>query len=74
VSGLKRAARSGANGAYFIGSLPPGIYKIVISAEGFEPDSMDNFPVRTTKTNEVKPPFGTLRKPGAAAQKPSTKQ
>lgn len=74
VSGLKRAARSGANGAYFIGSLPPGIYKIVITAEGFEPDSMDNFPVRTTKTNEIKPPFGTLRKPGAAAQKPSTKQ
>ncbi|HEX5733097.1 MAG TPA: AAA-like domain-containing protein [Blastocatellia bacterium] len=74
VSGLKRAARSGANGAYFIGSLPPGLYKIVITAEGFEPDIMDTFPVRTTKTNEIKPPFGTLRKAGTAAQKPSTKQ
>ena len=73
VSGLKRAARSGANGAYFIGSLPPGIYKIVITAEGFEPDSMDNFPVRLAKTNEIKPPFGTLRKQASAAQKPSTK-
>ena len=73
VSGLKRAARSGANGAYFIGSLPPGIYKIVITADGFESDSMEKFAVGRAKTSEVKPPFGTLRKPAGAGQKSVSK-
>lgn len=73
VSGMRRAARSGADGAYLIGSLPPGIYKIVITAKGYEPDSMDNFPVRLAKTNEIKMPFGTLRKAATVAEKPSTK-
>jgi len=68
-TGLLRSTVAGADGFYFIGILPVGIYIVAGSHPGYEQDpsyATNNFPVRLAKTNVVQPPPIVLRKIGAA--------
>ena len=65
-SGYERTAVTAADGTYTITILPPGLYTIGISADGYESDSLPDFPIRLSKINTVQPPPFTLKKVGAA--------
>jgi len=65
-SGFERTTVTAADGAYTMTILPPGLYTIAITAEGYEGDSISDFPVRLSKINMVQPPPFTLKKAGAA--------
>jgi len=42
-SGLQRTARSGAGGAYAFAALLPGVYRLEVSAEGFQAVTLEEF-------------------------------
>ena len=65
-SGFERTTVTAADGTYTLAILPPGLYTIEIAADGYEGDSLPNFPVRLSKINMVQPPPFTLKKRGAA--------
>jgi hypothetical protein len=72
-TGLVRATVTNNDGLYFISMVPPGLYTISATREGYEPDvdsATNNFPLRLSKTNLVQPPPIVLRKIGAAAPAP----
>src|SRR4051794_26176303 len=48
-SGFERTTVTAADGAYTITILPPGSYTIAITADGYESDSISDFPVRLSK-------------------------
>ena len=67
-TGLERTTVTGADGTYFIATLPPGFYTISANRDGYESDTestTNNFPVRLSKTNIVQPPPIGLRKAGS---------
>lgn len=69
-SGLVRTTLTNAQGNYFIGLLPPGIYTISATRDGYEAEkdsATNHFPIRLSKTNLVQPPPIVLRKAGSAA-------
>jgi hypothetical protein len=67
-TGLTRTTATGADGRYFIATLPPGFYRISATAPGFEAGanaSASNFPISITETKKVQPPPIGLRRIGA---------
>ncbi len=74
-TGLTRTTVTDESGRYFIGTLPPGFYRITAIAQGYEegPNSSEsNFPINITETKRVQPPPISLRKVGAAQTAPTT--
>jgi hypothetical protein len=74
-TGLTRTTVTDETGRYFIGTLPPGFYRITAIAQGYEegPNSTEsNFPINITETKRVQPPPISLRKTGAATTQPAT--
>ncbi len=68
-TGLTRTTATGADGRYFIATLPPGFYRLSATAPGFEAGvnaSASNFPITITETRKVQPPPIGLRRIGAA--------
>jgi len=56
-TGLERSTLTNENGIYIVRLLPPGLYTVHASAEGYqEKESLENFPVRLEKNNVVEPP------------------
>jgi hypothetical protein len=74
-TGLTRTTITDESGRYFIGTLPPGFYRITAIAQGYEegPNSSEsNFPINITETKRVQPPPISLRKAGAVTTPPAT--
>ncbi|HJQ71134.1 MAG TPA: carboxypeptidase-like regulatory domain-containing protein [Blastocatellia bacterium] len=74
-TGLTRTTVTDESGRYFIGTLPPGFYRITAAAQGFEegPNSSEsNFPINITETKRVQPPPISLRRAGAPQTTPTT--
>ena len=68
-TGLTRTTATDGAGRYFIGTLPPGFYRISAIAPGFAegPNSSEsNFPINITETKRVQPPPISLRRLAAA--------
>ena len=73
-TGLERSTLTDADGRYFIGLLPVGIYTLRGQKEGFveSPFSLARgFQVRLAKENVVNPPPITLRRAGASPPTPT---
>jgi hypothetical protein len=69
-TGLTRTSLTGPDGAYFIGLLPPGSYKVTGSHPDYEDvppnSSINKFLVKLAKANLVQPPPIALRRRGTA--------
>jgi len=55
-TGARRASITSADGTFFIDSLPPGLYTITAQCEGFQSNSLGNYPIRTSKESIAKGP------------------
>jgi hypothetical protein len=53
-TGLQRSTVTRADGMYSMGFLPPGLYTITIARDGYEQQSIGNFPVRLSQINLVR--------------------
>ncbi|HYP28071.1 MAG TPA: carboxypeptidase-like regulatory domain-containing protein [Blastocatellia bacterium] len=74
---LERTTITDAEGNYFIATLPPGLYKLSATAQGYETDPLsttNNFRVRLAKTNLVQPPPIGLRRASTPATTPTAQQ
>ncbi|MBX7219912.1 MAG: carboxypeptidase-like regulatory domain-containing protein [Blastocatellia bacterium] len=56
ANGLARTARTDATGTYRFDLVPPGIYDITASAEGFQPNAILSYVVEVNREKLVKPP------------------
>ena len=68
-TGLTRTTVTDGTGRYFVGTLPPGWYRLSAIAPGFAegPNSTEsNFPINITETKRVQPPPISLRRIAAA--------
>jgi hypothetical protein len=73
-TGLERLTRTDNLGIYRFDMLPPGVYLISATADGFEStpgSTLNNFQVYLSKTNLVQPPPIVLRRSGAPAPAPA---
>ena len=73
-TGLTRTTATDQSGRYFIGTLPPGFYRIAATAQGYVEglnSSESNFPINITETKRVQPPPISLRKVAAAGVPPT---
>ena len=57
-TGLERTVNAGDDGLYSIVLLPPGIYKLTASAQGFSAVTVDNVEVTVGRTIDVKITLG----------------